>query len=171
MRACAHPSAASRACHLACALVPQRDAAGGFACGVPEPARHTMGSQLDGCFAPCLQAMDLEHQLGLVVERDKPDSTSLMTITSLTGRSLRPDGVLRGRDGARMLAKVSPATRLSRTLCDASACHHLACSPCVPRQTRRAHDAWPWCSGRTRALATLSQQPWRTCGPRQLCGA
>jgi len=45
------------------------------------------------------------HRIGLQVERDKGDDTSLMTLVSPSGRSLRPDGVMRTLDGLRMLAK------------------------------------------------------------------
>ena len=40
------------------------------------------------------------------MERNKADSTSLMTLASPSGHSLRPDGVMRTLDGLRMLAKV-----------------------------------------------------------------
>lgn len=41
----------------------------------------------------------------LVMERDQLDSTALMTVKSRGGSSLRPDGVLRGNSGRRLLAK------------------------------------------------------------------
>ena len=40
-----------------------------------------------------------------MAERDQQDSTALMTVKSLGGSSLRPDGVLRGSSGWRLLAK------------------------------------------------------------------
>ena len=39
------------------------------------------------------------------MERDKQDTTSLMTIKSMGGTSLRPDGVLRTSSGRRLLVK------------------------------------------------------------------
>ena len=39
------------------------------------------------------------------MERDQQDSSSLMTVKSCGGTSLRPDGALRARSGRRMLAK------------------------------------------------------------------
>mmetsp|Transcript_2849 Transcript_2849/g.6251 ORF Transcript_2849/g.6251 Transcript_2849/m.6251 type:complete len:554 (+) Transcript_2849:392-2053(+) len=44
--------------------------------------------------------------LGLTLERDQMDATSMMTLKSDTGASLRPDGVFRDGDDIRMLAKV-----------------------------------------------------------------
>jgi hypothetical protein len=51
------------------------------------------------------QAMG-EEGLNMSVERNEGDSASLMTLKSPSGRCLRPDGVIRGSDGVRMLAKV-----------------------------------------------------------------
>ena len=51
------------------------------------------------------QAMG-EEGLNMTVERNEGDSASLMTLKSPSGRCLRPDGVIRGSDGVRMLAKV-----------------------------------------------------------------
>lgn len=51
-------------------------------------------------------AMGPLQKIGLCSERDKGDSTSLMTMKSPSGSSLRPDGVLRGSEGIGMLAKV-----------------------------------------------------------------
>ncbi|PNH08070.1 hypothetical protein TSOC_005423 [Tetrabaena socialis] len=45
------------------------------------------------------------ERIGLVAERDQGGPTSLMTVTSAGGRSLRPNGVLRDSAGLRMLAK------------------------------------------------------------------
>ena len=50
-------------------------------------------------------ALSSQHRIGLVLQRDKADSTSLMTIKSKKGYNLRPDGVLRDIDGCRLLAK------------------------------------------------------------------
>eukprot|EP00198_Chlamydomonas_reinhardtii_P001927 XP_001691263.1 predicted protein [Chlamydomonas reinhardtii] len=43
--------------------------------------------------------------IGLVVERDQQDSSSMIAVTSPSGSSLRPDGVLRDQAGGRLLAK------------------------------------------------------------------
>ncbi|PNH00231.1 hypothetical protein TSOC_013958 [Tetrabaena socialis] len=51
------------------------------------------------------KALPTDVRIRLVAERDQQDSTSLMTVKSLRGSSLRPDGVLRGYDGRRLLAK------------------------------------------------------------------
>ena len=56
------------------------------------------------------QAMG-EEGLYMTIERNNNNgdggSASLMTLKSPSGRHLRPDGVLRGSDGVRMLAKVN----------------------------------------------------------------
>ena len=51
------------------------------------------------------QAMG-EEGLNMSVERNEGDGASLMTLKSPSGRSLRPDGAIRGSDGVRMLSKV-----------------------------------------------------------------
>ena len=51
------------------------------------------------------QAMG-EEGLNMSVERNEGDGASLMTLKSPSGRSLRPDGIIRGSDGVRMLSKV-----------------------------------------------------------------
>ncbi|KXZ43705.1 hypothetical protein GPECTOR_82g239 [Gonium pectorale] len=51
------------------------------------------------------KALPSDLRIGLVAERDQRDNTSLMTVKSLGGSSLRPDGVLRGNSGRRLLAK------------------------------------------------------------------
>lgn len=60
------------------------------------------------CVVSILQALDHAlgiHRIGLVLERDQGDTTSLMTVLSPSGHPLRPDGVLRDADGFRLLAK------------------------------------------------------------------
>ncbi|EFJ43373.1 hypothetical protein VOLCADRAFT_96465 [Volvox carteri f. nagariensis] len=51
------------------------------------------------------KCMPVMARLGLVVQRDEGDPTSLMTVKSKDGRTLRPDGVLRDITGRVMLAK------------------------------------------------------------------
>ncbi|PNW83793.1 hypothetical protein CHLRE_04g217700v5 [Chlamydomonas reinhardtii] len=51
------------------------------------------------------KALPTDLCIGLVMERDQLDSTALMTVKSRGGSSLRPDGVLRGNSGRRLLAK------------------------------------------------------------------
>ena len=68
------------------------------------------------------------RKIGLSVDRDQADSTSLMTLASPTGHSLRPDGVMRALDGFRMLAKVradSLPVKLSLALSPSLVCLHL----------------------------------------------
>ena len=45
------------------------------------------------------------QRIGLILLRDQGDSDSLMTVLSHNGRSLRPDGQLRSKDGMRLICK------------------------------------------------------------------
>ena len=45
------------------------------------------------------------QRIGLMSLRDQADSDSLMTLQSSNGKSLRPDGQLRSKDGMRLLCK------------------------------------------------------------------
>ncbi|GFR49574.1 hypothetical protein Agub_g11621 [Astrephomene gubernaculifera] len=51
------------------------------------------------------KALPTDLRIGLVMERDQQDSSSLMTLKSRGGSSLRPDGVLRGKSDRRLLAR------------------------------------------------------------------
>lgn len=62
-------------------------------------------------------ALASDRKIGLQVDRDKGDSTSLMTLASPSGQPLRPDGVMRALDGLRMLAKVRGHAALATPVC------------------------------------------------------
>lgn len=92
------------------------------------------------------------------------DATSLMTLKSAAGASLRPDGVLRDQDGLRMLAKVT-ACFLSLCLPQIAHCRlHIlhgthgmgwgTAALVLKPVLRSAQSMTMQCSGRTRPSAT-----------------
>eukprot|EP00195_Chlamydomonas_chlamydogama_P011941 CAMPEP_0202893898 /NCGR_PEP_ID=MMETSP1392-20130828/3384_1 /ASSEMBLY_ACC=CAM_ASM_000868 /TAXON_ID=225041 /ORGANISM="Chlamydomonas chlamydogama, Strain SAG 11-48b" /LENGTH=583 /DNA_ID=CAMNT_0049578393 /DNA_START=120 /DNA_END=1871 /DNA_ORIENTATION=- len=60
------------------------------------------------CVADVITSMDKARSgggLGIIVERDRGDSSSMMTVQSPAGNTMRPDAVGRDGDGIRMLFK------------------------------------------------------------------
>jgi hypothetical protein len=85
------------------------------------------------------------------------DPFSGLTMKSPTGKSLRPDGILRDRDGVRMLAKVRSGFEAGL-----SPLFYLGCGgdfPMLPsyifQQSFSRSSSLASCSGKTRHQATV----------------